>query len=185
MNLSHPRVLQMVTDSLRYWRTEMHVDGFRFDEGTILGREGAGFDQSGGFLDSCLQDPVLSQVKLIAEPWDPGPGGYQVGSFPPGWAEWNDRYRDTVRSFWKGDEGKVAEMASRLAASADLFNKMGRKPWASVNPNSKVRREKALVHSGWKSRPGAGSFRPVTIEAVVEVTKPLKPSVQRVAMATR
>ena len=133
MNLTHPRVLQMVTDSLRYWITEMHVDGFRFDEGTILGREAAGFDQGGGFLDSCLQDPLLSQVKLIAEPWDPGPGGYQVGSFPPGWAEWNDRYRDTVRSFWKGDEGKTAEMASRLAASADLFNKRGRKPWASVN----------------------------------------------------
>jgi isoamylase len=133
MNLSHPRVLQMVTDSLRYWITEMHVDGFRFDLGTILGRDGAGFDQGGGFLDSCRQDPLLSQVKLIAEPWDCGPGGYQVGSFPPGWAEWNDRYRDTVRSFWKGDEGKAAEMASRLAASADLFNKRGRKPWASVN----------------------------------------------------
>jgi isoamylase len=133
MNLSHPRVLQMVTDSLRYWITEMHVDGFRFDLGTILGREAGGFDQGGGFLDSCRQDPVLSQVKLIAEPWDCGPGGYQVGSFPPGWAEWNDRYRDTVRGFWKGDEGKAAEMASRLAASADLFNKRGRKPWASIN----------------------------------------------------
>jgi isoamylase len=133
MNLTHPRVLQMVTDSLRYWITEMHVDGFRFDLGTILGRDGAGFDQGGGFLDSCRQDPLLSQVKLIAEPWDCGPGGYQVGSFPPGWAEWNDRYRDTVRSFWKGDEGKSAEMASRLAASADLFSKRGRKPWASVN----------------------------------------------------
>jgi len=133
MNLSHPRVLQMVTDSLRYWINEMHVDGFRFDLGTILGREAAGFDQGGGFLDSCRQDPVLSQVKLIAEPWDCGPGGYQVGSFPPGWAEWNDRYRDTVRSFWKGDEGKSAEMASRLAGSADLFSKRGRKPWASVN----------------------------------------------------
>jgi isoamylase len=133
MNLSHPRVLQMVTDSLRYWITEMHVDGFRFDLGTILGREVGGFDQGGGFLDSCRQDPVLSQVKLIAEPWDCGPGGYQVGSFPPGWAEWNDRYRDTVRGFWKGDEGKAAEMASRLAASADLFNKRGRKPWASIN----------------------------------------------------
>src|SRR6202166_2207149 len=133
MNLTHPRVLQMVTDSLRYWITEMHVDGFRFDLGTILGRDGAGFDQGGGFLDSCRQDPLLSQVKLIAEPWDCGPGGYQVGSFPPGWAEWNDRYRDTVRSFWKGDEGKAAEMASRLAASADLFNKRGRRPWASVN----------------------------------------------------
>jgi isoamylase len=133
MNLSHPRVLQMVTDSLRYWISEMHVDGFRFDLGTILGREAAGFDQGGGFLDSCRQDPMLSQVKLIAEPWDCGPGGYQVGSFPPGWAEWNDRYRDTVRSFWKGDEGRAAEMASRLAASADLFKKRGRKPWASIN----------------------------------------------------
>ena len=133
MNLSHPRVLQMVTDSLRYWITEMHIDGFRFDLGTILGREVEGFDQGGGFLDSCRQDPVLSQVKLIAEPWDCGPGGYQVGSFPPGWAEWNDRFRDTVRSFWKGDDGKAAELASRLAGSGDLFNKRGRKPWASVN----------------------------------------------------
>ena len=115
MNLSHPRVLQMVTDSLRYWITETHVDGFRFDLGTILGRDGAGFDQGGGFLDSCRQDPLLNQVKLIAEPWDCGPGGYQVGSFPPGWAEWNDRFRDTVRSFWKGDEGKVPELASRLS----------------------------------------------------------------------
>src|SRR5260370_29310691 len=131
--MSHPRVLQMVTDSLRYWIAEMHVDGFRFDLGTILGRDGGAFDQGGGFLDSCRQDPWLSQVKLIAEPWDCGPGGYQVGSFPPGWAEWNDRYRDTVRSVWKGDEGKAAEMASRLAASADLFNRRGRKPYASVN----------------------------------------------------
>ena len=133
MNLSHPRVLQMVTDSLRYWINEMHVEGFRFDLGTILGREPGGFDQGGGFLDSCRQDPVLSQVKLITEPWDCGPGGYQVGSFPPGWAEWNDRFRDTIRSFWKEDEGKAAELASRLAGSGDLFNKRGRKPWASVN----------------------------------------------------
>lgn len=133
MNLSHPRVLQMVTDSLRYWVTEMHVDGFRFDLATILGREAWGFDQGGGFLDSCRQDSVLSRVKLIAEPWDCGPGGYQVGSFPPGWAEWNDKYRDTVRSFWKGDEGKTAALASRLAGSGDLFNKRGRKPWASIN----------------------------------------------------
>jgi glycogen operon protein len=100
---------------------------------TILGREPYGFDEGGGFLDSCRQDPVLSQVKLIAEPWDCGPGGYQVGGFPPGWAEWNDRYRDTVRSYWKGDEGKLPEFASRITASADLFNKRGRKPWASVN----------------------------------------------------
>jgi len=133
INISHPRVLQMVTDSLRYWITEMHVDGFRFDLGTILGREVGGFDQGGGFLDSCRQDPILSRVKLIAEPWDCGPGGYQVGSFPPGWAEWNDRFRDTVRSFWKGDQGRAAELASRLAGSGDLFNKRGRKPWASVN----------------------------------------------------
>jgi glycogen operon protein len=132
-NLSHPRVLQMVTDSLRYWATEMHVDGFRFDLATILAREEWGFDEGGGFLDSCRQDPILSKVKLIAEPWDIGPGGYQVGAFPPGWAEWNDKYRDTVRAYWKGDEGKVPELATRLTASGDLFNKRGRKPWASVN----------------------------------------------------
>ncbi len=132
-NLSHQRVLQMVTDSLRYWVQEMHVDGFRFDLGTILARETHGFDEGGGFLDSCRQDPVLSSVKLIAEPWDCGPGGYQVGGFSPGWAEWNDRYRDAVRSYWKGDEGKLADFAARISASADLFNRRGRKPWASVN----------------------------------------------------
>jgi glycogen operon protein len=133
LNMSHPRVLQMVTDSLRYWVTEMHIDGFRFDLGTILARETYGFDEGHGFLDSCLQDPVLSSVKLIAEPWDIGPGGYQVGGFPPGWAEWNDKFRDTVRAWWKGDEGKQAEMATRLAASADCFDRRGRKSWASVN----------------------------------------------------
>jgi isoamylase len=133
LNLAHPRVLQMVTDSLRYWVQEMRVDGFRFDLATILGREPYGFDEGGGFLDSCRQDPALSSVKLIAEPWDVGPGGYQVGAFPPGWAEWNDRFRDTVRGFWKGDEGLVPEMAARLCASADKFNRRGRKPWASVN----------------------------------------------------
>jgi isoamylase len=133
INLSHPRVLQMVTDSLRYWAQEMHVDGFRFDLGTILAREPYGFDEGGGFLDSCRQDPVLSSVKLIAEPWDCGPGGYQVGGFPPGWAEWNDRFRDTVRAFWKGDEGMLADLGARLTGSADLFNRRGRKPWASVN----------------------------------------------------
>jgi isoamylase len=132
-NLSHQRVLQMVTDSLRYWVQEMHIDGFRFDLGTILAREAHGFDEGGGFLDSCRQDPVLSSVKLIAEPWDCGPGGYQVGAFSPGWAEWNDRYRDTVRAYWKGDEGKVADFAARIAGSSDLFNRRGRKPWASVN----------------------------------------------------
>ncbi|WP_051377821.1 glycogen debranching protein GlgX [Derxia gummosa] len=133
LNLSHPRVLQMVTDSLRYWATEMHVDGFRFDLATILAREPHGFDDGGGFLDSCRQDPVLSSVKLIAEPWDCGPGGYQVGGFPPGWAEWNDRFRDTVRAFWKGDEGMAPDLAARLTASGDRFNKRGRRPWASVN----------------------------------------------------
>ena len=123
----------MVTDSLRYWVSEMRVDGFRFDLGTILARETYGFDEGGGFLDSCRQDPVLSSVKLIAEPWDIGPGGYQVGAFPPGWAEWNDRFRDTVRGFWKGDQGTAPDLASRLCASGDLFNRRGRKPWASVN----------------------------------------------------
>ena len=133
LNLSHPRVLQMVTDSLRYWVTEMHVDGFRFDLATILARETYGFDEGGGFLDSCRQDPVLSSVKLIAEPWDCGPGGYQVGGFPPGWAEWNDRFRDTVRAFWKGDEGMAPALAGCMTASADRFNRRGRRPWASVN----------------------------------------------------
>ena len=132
LNLSHPRVLQMVTDSLRYWVTEMKVDGFRFDLATILGREPHGFDEGGGFLDACRQDPILSSVKLIAEPWDCGPGGYQVGGFPPGWSEWNDRFRDTVRSFWRG-EPVVPDLATRLAGSADKFDHRGRRPWASVN----------------------------------------------------
>ncbi len=133
LNMDHARVVQMVTDSLRYWATEMHVDGFRFDLGTILAREADGFNEAHGFLQSCLQDPVLSTTKLIAEPWDIGPGGYQVGGFPPGWAEWNDKFRNTVRAWWRGDEGKQAEMATRLAASADCFAHRGRKPWASVN----------------------------------------------------
>ncbi|CAN5755700.1 glycogen debranching protein GlgX [soil metagenome] len=133
LNLSHPRVLQMVTDSLRYWVSEMHVDGFRFDLATILGREPHGFDESGGFLDSCRQDPLLSSVKLIAEPWDCGPGGYQVGGFPPGWAEWNDHFRDTVKSYWKGDEYSVPALGQCLTASGDKFNHRGRRPWASVN----------------------------------------------------
>ncbi len=133
LNLSNPNVLQMVTDSLRYWVNEMRVDGFRFDLGTILARQPDGFSSEHGFLQSCMQDPVLSQVKLIAEPWDIGPGGYQVGGFPPGWAEWNDKFRDTVRAFWKGDEGKLPELATRLAASADAFARRGRKPWSSVN----------------------------------------------------
>ncbi len=133
VNLSHPRVIQMVTDSLRYWAEDMHVDGFRFDLGTILAREPYGFDQQSGFLRAVGQDPVLQEVKLIAEPWDCGPGGYQVGGFAPGWAEWNDRFRDTVRAFWKGEDGKLPELAQRITGSADKFDWGGRRPWASVN----------------------------------------------------
>ncbi len=133
INTSHPRVLQMVTDSLRYWAEEMHVDGFRFDLGTILGREPEGFDQRSGFFDAVGQDPVLSQVKLIGEPWDIGPGGYQVGGFPPGWAEWNDKYRDTVRDYWKGTPGTTRDFAARILGSGDVYDLRGRRPWASVN----------------------------------------------------
>ncbi len=132
LNVTHPHVLKMVTDSLRYWVEEMHVDGFRFDLGTILAREPNGFDNQSGFLKACRQDPVLATVKLIAEPWDCGPGGYQVGGFPPGWAEWNDKFRDTVRDYWRG-EASAGDLAPRLCASADLFNEYGRKPWSSVN----------------------------------------------------
>jgi glycogen operon protein len=132
LNTTHPRVIQMVTDSLRYWVQLMQVDGFRFDLGTILAREPNGFDNRSGFLKSCSQDPVLGTVKLIVEPWDCGPGGYQVGAFPPGWAEWNDKFRDTVREFWKAG-APASALAPRLCASADIFNHHGRKPWASVN----------------------------------------------------
>jgi isoamylase len=132
LNVSHANVIEMVTDSLRYWVNELHVDGFRFDLGTILARESNGFDNESGFLKACHQDPVLRTVKLIAEPWDCGPGGYQVGGFPPGWAEWNDRYRDTVRDFWRG-EASASALAERLCASADVFNHYGRRPWACVN----------------------------------------------------
>jgi len=133
LDLSHPCVLQMVTDSLRYWASEMHVDGFRFDLATILGRYHDGFDERHSFLVACRQDPVLRQVKLVAEPWDCGPGGYQVGGFPPGWMEWNDKFRDTVRAFWKGDEGQLADFAARMTASGNMFNQRGRRPQASVN----------------------------------------------------
>ncbi|MGB8480280.1 MAG: glycogen debranching protein GlgX [Acidobacteriaceae bacterium] len=132
VNLSHPRVIQMVTDSLRYWVEEVQVDGFRFDLGTILAREPNGFDNQSGFLKACSQDPVLNTVKLIAEPWDCGPGGYQVGEFPPGWAEWNDKFRNDVRGFWKGD-GTAAALTQRLCASGAIFNQQGRRPWASIN----------------------------------------------------
>jgi glycogen operon protein len=132
LNLSHPVVIQMVCDSLRYWHQEMHVDGFRFDLGTILAREPAGFDTYNGFMKAVMQDPVLHRVKLIAEPWDCGPGGYQLGRFPPGWAEWNDQFRDTVRDYWRG-EALPKALAPRLCGSPDIFNRRGRQPWASVN----------------------------------------------------
>ena len=132
LNLSHPRVIQMVTDSLRYWSQEMHVDGFRFDLGTILAREANGFDNQSGFLKAVSQDPVLAGVKLIAEPWDCGPGGYQVGEFPPGWAEWNDKFRDTARDYWRG-QTPAAALAPRLLASPGEFDRFGRRPYASVN----------------------------------------------------
>ena len=133
LELRHPQVLRMVTDSLRYWVNEMHVDGFRFDLATTLARVLGRFDQHAAFLDAVAQDPTLSGVKLIAEPWDTGDGGYQVGNFPPGWSEWNDRYRDTMRRFWKGDAGLVPDVASRMAGSSDIFNRRGRRPWASIN----------------------------------------------------
>lgn len=133
LDLTHPCVLRLVTDSLRYWVTEMGVDGFRFDLGTILAREDDGFNERHGFNLACRQDPLLSQVKLIAEPWDCGIGGYQVGAFPPGWLEWNDRFRDTARAFWRGDKGQVPELANRLTASGDLFNQRGRRPASTVN----------------------------------------------------
>ncbi|MFP4550270.1 MAG: glycogen debranching protein, partial [Spirochaetales bacterium] len=133
LQLRHPQVLRMVTDSLRYWVEEMKVDGFRFDLATTLARVHGNYDQHAAFLDAVAQDPVLSGVKLIAEPWDTGQGGYRVGQFPPGWSEWNDRYRDTVRRFWKGDAGLVPELASRIAGSSDIFDRRGRRPWASIN----------------------------------------------------
>ncbi len=132
-NLRHPRVLQLVIDSLRYWALEMHVDGFRFDLAVSLGRNHEGFDKLHTFFQAIQQDPVLSQLKLIAEPWDVGEGGYQVGNFPPLWAEWNGKYRDAVRSFWKGDEGRIGEMGYRLTGSPDLYQHSGRRPYASVN----------------------------------------------------
>ena len=133
LNMRHPRVLQLIMDSLRYWVVEMHVDGFRFDLASALARELYEVDKLGSFFDIIQQDPVLSQVKLIAEPWDLGEGGYQVGNFPAGWTEWNGRYRDDVRQFWGGDGGQVSQMANRLAGSSDLYAPGGRRPHASVN----------------------------------------------------
>ena len=131
LNASHPAVLALIMDSLRYWAEEMHVDGFRFDLATTLTREHGGSPSA--FLAAMAQDPVLSQVKLIAEPWDLAPDGYRIGRFPPPWSEWNDKYRDTVRAYWKGDEGMLGELAHRLAGSSDLFEASGRGPSASIN----------------------------------------------------
>jgi glycogen operon protein len=133
LNMQNPRVLQLIMDSLRYWISEMHVDGFRFDLASALARELHEVDRLGAFFDIIRQDPVISQVKLIAEPWDLGEGGYQVGNFPPGWTEWNDKYRDTMRSYWKGDGGVIGEFAQRLTGSSDLYERGGRRPHASIN----------------------------------------------------
>ena len=133
LNATHPRTLQLIMDSLRYWVTEMHVDGFRFDLASALARELHAVDRLSAFFDILHQDPILSQVKLIAEPWDVGEGGYQVGNFPVGWAEWNGKYRDTIRRYVKGDGGQVAELAYRLTGSSDLYGMSGRRPYASIN----------------------------------------------------
>ncbi len=133
LNIAHPQVLRMVLDSLRFWVECMGVDGFRFDLATTLGREAHGFDPWGGFFDALRQDPVLAQARMIAEPWDIGPGGYQLGGFPHEFAEWNDRYRDTVRQYWRGDAHSAQELAARLLGSADMFDNGGRRSWASVN----------------------------------------------------
>ena len=131
--MKHPHVLQLIMDSLRYWVTEMHVDGFRFDLASSLARQFHEVDRLSAFFDLVQQDPAVSQVKLIAEPWDVGEGGYNVGGFPPLWTEWNGKYRDTVRDFWRGDEATLAEFASRLTGSADLYEQDGRRPYASIN----------------------------------------------------
>jgi glycogen operon protein len=133
LEVGHPRVLQMILDSLRYWVAEMHVDGFRFDLTASLARNGFHYDPGAAFFYAIRQDPLLSGVKLIAEPWDLGAGGYQMGGFPPGWSEWNGRYRDVVRRYWKGDAGQLPELAARLTGSADIFGHRGRRPWASIN----------------------------------------------------
>jgi len=133
LNMRHPRVLQLIMDSLRYWVLEMHVDGFRFDLASALARELHAVDRLGAFFDIIHQDPVLSRVKLIAEPWDLGEGGYQVGNFPIGWTEWNGKYRDSMRSYWKGDGGLIGEMAYRITGSSDLYEHGGRRPYASIN----------------------------------------------------
>ncbi len=132
-NIAHPQVLRLIMDSLRHWAADMGVDGFRFDLAAILGRQARGFDPRAPFFQALAQDPALAGVKLIAEPWDVGPGGYQLGGFPAGWSEWNDRYRDTIRRFWRGDPEQLPELARRLHGSGDLFEHAGRRPWASIN----------------------------------------------------
>lgn len=133
LNVRHPQVLRLIMDSLRYWATEMHVDGFRFDLAAALARELHDVDRLSAFFDVIYQDPILSQLKLIAEPWDVGEGGYQVGKFPVLWAEWNGKYRDTVRRYWKGDAGQLSDLAHRLMGSSDLYQHDGRRPFASIN----------------------------------------------------
>jgi isoamylase len=133
LNMLHPNVLQLIMDSLRYWITEMHVDGFRFDLASALARELHDVDRLSAFFDIIQQDPVISRVKLIAEPWDVGPGGYQVGNFPPLWSEWNGKYRDGVRDYWRGAEATLGEFASRFTGSSDLYGSSGRRPSASIN----------------------------------------------------
>ncbi|TXH25506.1 MAG: glycogen debranching protein GlgX [Mycobacterium sp.] len=133
LNVGHPHSLQLIMDSLRYWVTEMHVDGFRFDLAATLAREFYDVDRLSAFFELVQQDPIVSQVKLIAEPWDVGPGGYQVGNFPPLWTEWNGKYRDTVRDYWRGEPATLDEFASRLTGSADLYEQTGRRPFASIN----------------------------------------------------
>jgi isoamylase len=133
VNCEHPRVRALIIDCLKYWVEEMHVDGFRFDLATVLGREAGGFNPNAAFFKALRAEPALAYVKLIAEPWDVGLGGYQLGRFPVGWSEWNDRHRDTVRAFWRGDAGKIGEFAERLAGSSDIFRHDGRKPTAGIN----------------------------------------------------
>jgi glycogen operon protein len=133
LNVGNPHSLQLIMDSLRYWVTEMHIDGFRFDLASTLAREFYDVDKLSSFFELVQQDPTVSQVKLIAEPWDVGPGGYQVGNFPPQWTEWNGKYRDTVRDYWRGEPATLDEFASRLTGSADLYEHTGRRPVASIN----------------------------------------------------
>src|SRR5260221_323764 len=132
-NTQNPRGLQLISDSLRYWVNDMHVDGFRFDLDTTLGREDHLFSRNSAFFDILLQDPLLSQVKLISEPWDVGEGGYMVGGFPVPWSEWNGKYRDCVRRYWKGDDGTLAELGYRITGSPDLYEHQGKRPYASIN----------------------------------------------------